>query len=676
MKSSRNVFKRYIYELIGLMVFIAIAVVLLFLDRLSGIIAFSGAIVYAIIMAIVLNMNKNRIARDRDGSALSSIIANLVEKIDSPVMVVNETNNIVWCNDEFLSLSEVSEKHISAGASKLFSGKLCFFDMESAYNKYVDYIPIKTSGSSYGVRVFPLEYGKQRLFGSVWYNRDEIDKTENERKQNSIRVAYIVIDNSNEVSQEMRENRRFGSATVNNLLIEWAKGYNAILTEYERDKYVMQFENRYMDDIVSSKFDILDKVVAASLGESAVPITLSIGVSLDKGTLHEKNDAAQAMLRLALQRGGAMAIVKTENGEDQYGGNTKAVQRQTKIRSRLCRDLLCEQLPLCSNVIIMGHLRPDFDSIASNIGIAKLVQSFNKEYCIVADRNDRNISKIIDTISGYPEYDTVFVDAVFAQELLTPETLVIITDASNPELFAARGVYENASKVIVIDHHAVNQALGSQVMKLSNIDPTASSASELVCEILELALQPNVLRQEEAQVLMAGILLDTQFFSRDTGTRTYSACMYLKNAGADAGKAKNFFKSDMNQFKTINSISRNMSLYRDRFVISTYDDNDNPENKVLASKAADGMVEIDGISASFVLYRLENGINLSARSDGTVNVINIAKSIGGGGHFQSAGALIKEIDEQGNLGAVVRDMDKAVSILKNAIDNYINLTTV
>ncbi len=440
-----------------------------------------------------------------------------------------------------------------------------------------------------------------------------------------------------------------------------------------RDKYVMYFENRFLKEMTGRKFDILDKVVEASLGESSVPITISIGVSAGNGTLNEKRESAQIALRSALQRGGALAVVRTEDGEDSYGGRTKAVQRQTKIRSRLCRDLLYDLLPKCSNVIIMGHLRPDFDSIASNIGIAKLVQSFGKEYCIVADRNDKNISNIIETISEFPEYDTVFVDAVYAQEMLSPDTLVIITDASNPELFAARGVYENASKVVVIDHHAIKETLGDQVLQPTNIDPTASSASELVCEILELSLSPNALRPEEAQILLAGILLDTQFFARDTGTRTYSACIFLKNAGAEAGKAKNLFKSDLKQFQRVSRIEQRMEVYRDKFAISFYVDNNDPENKVTASKAADRLIEIDGISASFVLYSLDNGINLSARSDGSVNVINIAKMLGGGGHFQSAGALIRENDGNG-LGNVVFDVTKAEDILKEAIDNYIGIT--
>lgn len=673
MKNKNLFIRSYLYELIGLLIFIMVALVLFVVDKLAAFIALSGAIIYAIILFVIFSKSRFAHSHDGDGSGLPVMITGLIEKLDSPVMVVNESNRIVWCNDEFASLSEVSEKRLSSGAGKLFGGRVSFANMSASYDDFADFISVETEGSFYEIRVFPLEFKKQKLFAGVWYSRDNENRLKTLLEDTSVRVAYIVIDNSNEVSQEIQENRRFGSATVNQLLTEWANNFEAILTEYDRDKYVMQFENRFLKTMIDSKFDILDKVVESSLGESPIPITISIGVSSGSGSMNEKRESAQAALRSALQRGGALAVVRTENGEDSYGGKTKAVQRQTKIRSRLCRDLLNDQLPKCSNVIIMGHLRPDFDSIASNIGIAKLVQNFGKEYCIVADKEDKSISKIIETIAHFPEYDTVFVDAVYAQELLTPDTLVIITDASNPDIFAARGVYDNASKVIVIDHHAIKETLGDQVLQPSNIDPTASSASELVCEILELSMAPNALRPEEAQVLLAGILLDTQFFSRDTGTRTYSACIFLKNAGADAGKAKNLFKSDKDQFLTVGKIEQNMEIYHDRFAIATYSESVDPQNKVTASKAAEGMVDIDGINASFVLYTLDNGVNLSARSDGSINVINIAKALGGGGHFQSAGALIREIDGNG-FGNVVFDIKKAEKILKEVIDNYIGET--
>ena len=670
MKNITKFFHAFAYELIGLLIFTVVTLMLFAINQVAGFIALAAVVIYSIVLIILFKMGKYGFARDIDGNGIAQMIAGLTEKIDSPVMVVNEANRIVWSNDEFNALTEVSEMRLSAGMGKLFEGKASYANLSGAHEQFIDFLPIVTDGYSYNVRSFPIEFHKQRLFGAIWYSSDEEYRLKRDLEDSAVRIAYIVIDNTNEVSQEVKENLRFGSAIVNKLLTEWAAQFNGILTEYDRDKYVMQFENKYFKSMVEAKFDILDKVVKYSLEESPIPITISIGISDSCGTLSEKRDVAQASLRSALQRGGSLVVVRTENGEDSFGGRTKAVQRQTKIRSRLCRDLLVENLKSCSNVIIMGHTRPDFDSIASNIGISKLVRLYDKEYCIVADRNDRNISKIIDSIAMLPEYDNVFVDEVYAQEQLTPNTLVIITDASNPDLFAARGVYENASKVIVIDHHAIKETLGEQVLPLSNIDPTASSASELVCEILELTVNPIDLHPEEAQVLLAGILLDTQFFARDTGTRTYSACIFLKNAGAEAGKAKRLFKSDMNESKSVARIEQNLEVYREKFAISTYTDNNNPENKVIASKAADRMVDIDGVSASFVLYALDNGINLSARSDGSVNVINIAKSLGGGGHFQSAGALIRKKNGKDFVNPIY-DIDEAMEVLKAAIDEYI-----
>ncbi len=674
MKNKRSFFRNHLYEFIVFAIFTVIAAIIFLIHQLAGVIAFAGVISYAVIILIFANLRRTRVIRDRNGNAISQLVAALVEKMDSPVMVVNEENKIVWCNEEFSLLEEINEKQLDAGANKLFNGKVSYSNLLAAFQENNVFVIVESNGAFYEVHIHPIEYGRHSLFATVWYSINNEKNLKKKLDDSALRVAYIVIDNTNEVTQEVQENGRFGSATVNKLLTEWASAFDAILTEYDRDKYVMQFENRYLQEMINSKFDIIDKIVESSLEISSVPITISIGVSIGEGTLSERRESAQAALRSALQRGGALAVVRTPDGEDSYGGRTKAVQRQTKIRSRLCRDLLLDQLTKCSNVIIMGHSRPDFDSIASNIGISKLAQMLGKDFCIVADKNDKSISKIIDLISGFPEYESVFVDPVFAQELLSPETLVIITDASNPELFSARNVYENASKVVVIDHHAIKETLGSQVLQQSNIDPTASSASELVCEILELTINASALRPEEAQALLAGILLDTQFFARDTGTRTYAACSYLKSAGAETSKAKNLFKSDIKQFRVVSKIERQMEVYLDKFVISYYVDDTDPENKVSASMAADRMVEIDGINASFVLYSLDNGINLSARSDGSINVINIAKMLGGGGHFQSAGALIRKIDGD-EFGNAVEDLDEAVTILKRAIEEYVGGAT-
>ena len=669
MKKATKIFRSFMYELIGLALLITVAIVLFSVNQTSGLIALSAAVIYAIVLFFVYKTGKRTFFKSPDAIGVSQMISSMVEIMDSPVMIVNETNKIIWNNDEFLALPEVSQHHITSGAGRLFNGKVSYANLEAAYEQFTDFISVTTSGSFYEIRVFPLEFNNQKLFGTVWYSRDAHNKLQTDYNNSAVRVAYIIVDNTNDVGEEIQANLRFGSAKVNMLLTEWAKEFSAILIEYERDKYMMQFEQRYFDKMVESRFDIIDKVFDASLEDSTVPITISIGVSNNSGTLAEKQEAALAALDTAVKRGGALAVVISSEGDISYGGKNKAVQKQTRIRSRLCKELLFEQIPRSSNVIIMGHLHPDYDSLASNIGIAKLVQYFNRDYCIVTDVNDSNFSKISEYISDFPEYENVFVDAEYAQELLTPDTLVIITDASNPEVFAARGIYENASKVIVIDHHAMKSQLGSQVLQKSIIDPTASSASELVCEILELSMIKNILRTEEAQVLISGILLDTQFFSRDTGTRTYSACVFLKNAGADAGKVKNLFKSDLNEFRKINTIENNMEIYHNNLIISIYTEDDDPSNRVAASKAANSFIEIEGISASFVLYLQSDGINISARSDGTINVGNIAKEIGGGGHFQSAGGLVKDLSEE-NSSKVIIDPNVAIQKLKVAIDKY------
>lgn len=674
MNFLKKLIRTYFNELFGLLIYLVISVALLFANRSVGLLMMCCFTVYAFVVAIRIHLSKHRMIGEQDAE---KFVPDFFNKVGSPAVIVDENNNIVWSNNAFKYLPEII--HTIPDISKVFDSALSYVSLSNAFSEGIDILPLSTEKSYYEIAIYPISH--KNMYGAIMYCKDEEKRLGKALDDSAARVAYIVIDNTNEVSQEIQENNRFGAAKVNKLLEEWAAEYSAILIEYERDKYFMQFENMHLKSMITSKFDILDRVFEETSTDSYVPITISIGVSSGKGTLSEKRESAMIALRSALQRGGALAVVRTDDGEDSYGGRNKAVQRQTKIRSRLCKDFLSRHLSDCENVIIMGHQNPDFDSIASNIGIATFVKTYKKPYYIVADKTDKNISKIIENISCFPEYDSVFIDEPRAQQILeSSDSLVIITDASNPELFAALNVFNKASKVVIIDHHAIKEPLtGYKQVLHTNIDPSASSASELICEILELTsntVRSNSdtlkfeLRAEEAQILLAGILLDTQFFSRDTGTRTYSACSFLKNAGADVGKAKNLFKSDLEQFRAISEIEQNMHVYKDKFAISIYNSNTNPENKVIASKAADNMVDIEGISASFVLYSMENGINLSARSDGTVNVINIAKLLGGGGHFQSAGALIK-MRKGEELTEVVFDVFDALEILKEAIDEYI-----
>jgi len=614
--------------------------------------------------------------RNADSGTITSmpLLRSLLVKLDMPIVIIDQDNRFKWFNKEFSALEETKKVKINTINNELFGGLLSYANLSNVYKNYEDYIEVKTSYADFRVHLISINYEQRNYFAAVWYNQTEINALRKEFGDSNVIIAHIVVDNSSEIGQEFEEKNKMTSVKISSVLNEWAKSIKAILTEYDRDKYIMQFDFRYLDGMIKSRFDILDKVVTATTENSIVPLTISIGISSSVGTLSDKHTSAQSALQSALQRGGAQAVVKTPDGEVSYGGRNKAIQKQTRIRSRVCKDLLLHHIPRSSNVLIMGHIRADYDSIASNIGLAKLVSYLGVKVNIVVDRYEYSIKQIFDSLKNITEYKDLFVDSVYGQELLTPDTLLIISDASNPDMFEAPYIYKNAQRVIVIDHHAIKDPLGPQVIQPANIDPTASSSAELVCEILELALPPNTLRVEEAQILLAGILLDTQNFSRDTGTRTFNACMYLRSEGAEAGKAQLLFKSSIEEFNRVNAIVKDFSVYREHFAISVYDENISADNKVAASKAAERLINIENLNASFVIYLMENGYNLSARSDGTVNVINIAKLLGGGGHFQSAGALFRR-KEGKNFSTSIFDRYEAIKILENAIDEYIESQT-
>ncbi len=618
---------------------------------------------------LFINKKKGKLI-DRSTMAAIPILRNLLLKLDIPILIIDQDNRVKWFNKEFSSLEETKKVKAGSSSTEFFGGLLSYSNISNAYKNYEDYIEVSTSYADFRVHIISIDYEQKNYYATVWYNRTEINALQKEYSDRNVIVAHIVVDNSSEIGQEFEEKNKMTSAKISAVLSEWAKSLKAILTEYDRNKYIMEFDYRYLEGMMQNRFDILDKVAEVTGEDSVVPLTISIGVSSAAGSLSDKHSSAQSALQSALQRGGAQVVVKTSDGEVSFGGRNKAVQKQTRIRSRVCKDLLLHHISKSSNVLVMGHARADYDSLASNIGIAKLVRFLGVRVNIIVDRYEYSIKQIFESLSNISEYKDLFVDSVYGQELLTPDTLLVISDASNPELFESPSIYNNAQRVIVIDHHAIKEQLGSQVIQPANIDPTASSASELVCEILELALPPNTLRVEEAQILLAGILLDTQNFSRDTGTRTFNACMYLRSEGADVGKAMLLFKSSVDEFNTVNAIVRDFTTYREHYAIAVYDENINPDNKVAASKAAEQLINIENINSSFVIYLMDNGYNLSARSDGTVNVINIAKLLGGGGHFQSAGALLKRREGK-DFTVPVFDRNEAIEILKSAIDEYL-----
>lgn len=622
-------------------------------------------VLYGIFVILRTPGGRFHMFRYRTG-VISTVLPNILKSIDAPVLVVGEGDKIIWANKRFENLKELSSYVTLPSSDKIFDGVFTFERMENAYVSENETFEFENGDGLFHVRIIELHTKSKKYYAAFLMDASREFALKQQLKDGNVRIAYIAVDNASELSQNSDETFRLTSAKINLALTEWAKSIDAILMEYEDGKFIMLFDHRYIAEMAEDKFSIIDTVSQLSSGNYTLPLTISIGVSEESGSLAEKENSALSALRIAFQKGGATAVVKTADGYLSYGGKTKSVQKQTAIRSRICRDLLVDNIRTSSNVLVMGHRRPDFDSIASNIGIAKLASFLGKEVNIVTDIDEVNIASAFNMLKPLPEYETMFVDARRGMDLMTPYTLLIITDASNPGNFFSEDLYRSAQRVIVIDHHTLDKHLDENVLTPTNIDPNASSASELVCEILELSVPDGYLRAEEAQLMLIGILLDTQFFARDTGSRTFRACSYLRMAGADPAKAKLLFKTDLAEFDRIDRFEQMKYLFRDEFMISYYDGEPDQNNMVAAAKSAERLVNINGIVASFVLYTLDSGISLSARSDGTFNVVNIVSRLGGGGHFQSAGArLFKD-------GQPVSDMNEARKMLEEAIEDYLN----
>ncbi|MFA6730552.1 MAG: DHH family phosphoesterase [Eubacteriales bacterium] len=592
------------------------------------------------------------------GKSLASHTFDLLASLELPILLCGQNGHIAWFNEALEEVYPESKFKIGEQAKYVGDGG---FTVEKA-------LELKKSGGkcfrvtlehkAYDVYPHVIQTSKQDFYLFLWYDITELQNLLDEHINSNVLVGYAVVDNISEISQGIQDRYRQFSAKIADILTDWVGGMRGIIKEYERDKYIIFFEERYLEDQIDAKFDILDKVYMLSGDDETLPLTISLGVARIDGSLTEKEEAAKNSLQLALQRGGAQAVIKTRTDSDFFGGKTKAVQKRTKIKSRMVATQLVDLINKSQNVLIMGHINPDFDALASAVGMARLALHFGKDVKIITDFTNFSFKTTSAMLSGIKDYENVFVDKIYGQELLTPNTLVIIADVNNEKIFESPEIYAKAEHIVIVDHHRQLQEFGKK-HAISYIEPTASSASELVSEILELVLPPNTLYKEEAELLLAGILLDTQNFSRNVGIRTFSAAVYLRGEGANTGKAQSVFKYGLGEFKKLAEFERNIVIFRRTYAITQYELDNASENRVIAAQAAERMLQIEGIKASFTLSLVDDEIHISARSDGSVNVSLILEKLKGGGHFDSAGAKLTGVS-----------MKQALIMLREAIIGY------
>lgn len=452
-------------------------------------------------------------------------------------------------------------------------------------------------------------------------------------------LAHIQIDNDDDVLKGLNESQRTAiPAEVNQRLVEWVTGHDGYLKKYAEDLYIALFNRQALDTMLADKFDILDRVRSIR-GGNKIPVTLSIGVAADEISIAALGQRARAGLDLALGRGGDQAAVYVEGKVMFYGGKAKAVEKNTRVKARIMAQAIRDMILDCENVLVMGHAGEDFDSLGAALGVARMARFIGKTTRIVVSQQSVAVSKLQELLVDYEEYDKLLITYEQAVELVTANTLLFVVDTHRPELTAAPELLQRVERTVIIDHHRRAEKFIANPL-LIYLEPSASSTSELVAELLTYFDDKLDLTRLEATALYAGIILDTKNFAVQTGVRTFDAAAYLRRSGADPALVRKLFRVDMETFKRRAEVINNTDMLPGGVVIATYP-RKVKNGQIIAAQVADMLLNIEGVRVSFVLFPAEDGVGVSARSQGDINVQVIMEQLGGGGHQTVAGAQVK-----------------------------------
>ena len=456
--------------------------------------------------------------------------------------------------------------------------------------------------------------------------------------------AFIQIDNLEDVLQGLDENQRNALQTeTHQHLLAWCSRLNGFLRKYSEDMYMGIFSRHELERMIIEKFDILDEVRALRVG-NRIPVTLSMGVAASGLTMSERGQKAQTGLDLALGRGGDQAAVYVNEEVQFYGGKAKVMEKNTRVKARVVAHAIRELMQEATDVMIMGHEGEDFDSLGSAMGVARMATHLGKTVNIVVGTVAFSFEKLQQLLPDYAEYGGLFLTVEQAMERVTPKTLLFVVDTHRVFLTAAPQLLDRVDRRVVIDHHRRSEDFipGPMIVYL---EPSASSTSELVTELLTYFDEKIELTRLEASALFAGMVVDTKNFAVQTGVRTFEAAAYLRRSGADPAIVRHLFRVDMENLKLRAAILAGSESLAGGVVIASCPP-DVKNGQIISAQAADTMLTIEGVRVSFVLCPADGGVGISARSNGDVNVQVIMEAFGGGGHQTVAGAHLDGVDLQ------------------------------
>ena len=616
-----------------------------------------ATIILAIYVAFKEYLNIDReLNNNKFNSLTDKIKANINDNISNmsyPIALIDNEGNILWANKrlkEELNLLDLQEQNILSIGRNLDLHKLLKCDKDLSQR-------IKIKDSFYSI------YANNIGDENIKYNESKylvyFNEVSNLRDLYSTResIMLIEVDNLSEALERTDEtNRPMLAAEVEKEINSYSKKLKAMIVKYEYNKYCLSVQDKYINDEINCKFNILDKISSIDRGNK-LEVTLSIGIGRGGDNPQENYNNAMTARELALGRGGDQIVIKNNEKISFFGGNTRELEKRTRVRARVIAQAVRELIFESSNIFIMGHKNPDMDSLGASVGLWSAIRQLGKNCNIIIDNDTTAIDYYMTKLKKGDKYDNLFISSDEAEKNINEKTLLIIVDVHNKGYVNNFGITEKINRKIIIDHHRRSPDIIEGAL-LNYIEVYASSTSEMVTELIQYMLQKPRIPKIVAEGLLGGIFMDTKGFQFKSGVRTFDAAAFLRSLGADTIEVKKMFTDSLEDYLLISDTIKSAEVH-ENLAIAVCPENVN--NTVIVARAADELLGISGIDVCFVLCKINDSVNISGRSTGEVNVQVILEELGGGGHMNMAGAKVD--------GTI----DEAINVLKEAINKHLEL---
>lgn len=643
MKSSKRVSKLFAPNTRIYLIIIAIfSLVIALYSPYLGIIA---AVVFLFLIYYNWISNHERSKKWEDyietlSSEIDSAARYAILNLPFPLTLLNLDGKVTWYNSSFTELFP-DTRLLGKDIHDLVSS----FSLEKLTGEETGYQDTKLGERYYRIYYNIVEVNKDSkdnryIVMLYWVDITDYTKLKELYSDERAIVAIVQVDNYEDVLKSTKEEKRmFVLAEIDRKVNVWATRMNAVMKKYQKDRYMLVFENKFLENLEAKRFAILDDVREIDLGNKT-PVTLSIGVGSLGRNLSKLEEYAFSALELALSRGGDQAVVRMKGDFKFYGGKTKAVEKRNRVKARVIAHGLRPLIDDSPKVFIMGHKNPDMDCFGAAIGMYRAVVNRGKDAYIVLNQVNEAIFSVFEMFADNEDYK--FINDEEAIEMITDQDLLVVVDTHRPSFTEYPILLEKTDRVVLIDHHRMGtEQIENAVLRYT--EPYASSTCELVAEILQYIDNKQKIDKIEAEAMLAGIAVDTKNFSFKTGVRTFDAASFLRRLGADTTMVKQLFQDDIGTFVAKSNIVSTASMFRENIAIAICpSDIDNPQ--LVAAQGADELLNIRGITASFVIgQKGEDMIFISGRSLGDINVQLIMEKLGGGGHLEVAGAQLRDV---------------------------------